>query len=47
LVRRYAATSSTRSGRSNAHCCPGRPVGDLVATALGDDPDQPPDLGGL
>jgi len=25
LVRQYAATSSTRSDRSSAHCRPGRP----------------------
>lgn len=47
FVRQYAATSSTRSDRSRAHC-PARPaVGDAVTATLGDQPDQRAELGGL
>ena len=47
FVRQYAATSSTRSARSRAHCRPGRPSAMPVTATLGDQPDQRAELGGL
>ena len=47
FVRQYAATSRTRSGQVEGPLPARPPISDRVPATLGDQPDQPAELGRL